>query len=121
VRLRGAFVDQNGEPLVLGGKTGTGDNRRGTFNAAGDRVGWETLNRTATFVFYVGDRYYGVLTASVDGPESDQYTFTSSLPLGVLQLLAPDIARRAAVLAADDPEAETEAWRATTSATRTSR
>jgi membrane peptidoglycan carboxypeptidase len=87
-RLAGAFVAADGSVLVSGGKTGSGDNRRAP--------GQDPLNRTAAFVFYVGDRFYGVITASVEGPAAAEYRFTSSLPLAVLRLLAPDIARRAA-------------------------
>lgn len=49
------------------------------------------VNRTATFVFYIGDRYYGVLTAFVPGSQAGGYEFTSSLPLSVLKLAAPII------------------------------
>jgi hypothetical protein len=52
------------------------------------------VNRTAAFTFYVGDRYFGVLTASVQGPRALHYTFTSSLPLAVLKLLAPAMEER---------------------------
>lgn len=94
-RLRGAFTAPDGSPLVVGGKTGSGDNRLSTFTRGGDRVASEVLNRTAAFVFFVGDRHFGVITASVDGPDAAEYRFTSSLPLAVLRLLAPEISRRA--------------------------
>jgi len=45
--------------------------------------------RTATFVFFAGDRFHGVITAHVAGPESANYSFTSSLPVQVLRDLAP--------------------------------
>jgi hypothetical protein len=91
-RLRGAFVAPDGTEAVVGGKTGSGDNRRRSGPA---RHSGEPLNRTATFVFFVGDRYYGVITASVDAAVADDYSFTSSLPLAVLRLLAPAVAERA--------------------------
>jgi hypothetical protein len=47
------------------------------------------VSRTATFVFFAGDRFHGVVTAHVAGPESADYTFTSSLPVQVLKNLAP--------------------------------
>jgi membrane peptidoglycan carboxypeptidase len=91
-RLRGAFLAPDGTTeLVVGGKTGSGDNRRSTFGRDGGRITSETLNRTAAFVFYIGDRHYGVVTASVEGPDAENYEFTSSLPLAVLRLLAPQI------------------------------
>jgi membrane peptidoglycan carboxypeptidase len=95
-RLRGAFVGADGAVIPAGGKTGSGENRRGTFTPAGRRVASDALNRTAAFTFFVGDRHFGVITASVDGPASANYRFTSALPCAVLRLLAPDIARRIA-------------------------
>jgi hypothetical protein len=49
------------------------------------------VSRTAGFVFYVEDRWFGVITASVSAPQARGYTFTSSLPLAVLKLLAPTL------------------------------
>jgi nucleoside-diphosphate-sugar epimerase len=43
------------------------------------------MNRTATFAFIVGDRYFGVVTAFVAGPEASQYKFTSALPVDILK------------------------------------
>ena len=54
------------------------------------------MSRTAAFVFYLGDRYFGILTASVAGKEAGLYQFTSALPLTVLRLLSPEINARAA-------------------------
>jgi len=90
-RIRGAF-SENGDTLVVGGKTGSGDNRYLSRN--GRPSSMRMVNRTAAFTFYVGDRYFGVLTASVQGPRALQYTFTSSLPLAVLKLLAPAMEQR---------------------------
>jgi hypothetical protein len=42
-------------------------------------------------VFYIDDRYFGVLTVFVPGKEAGDYSFTSSLPVAILKLLAPDI------------------------------
>ena len=90
-RIRGAF-SENGDTLVVGGKTGSGDNRY--LNRNGRPSSMKMVNRTAAFTFYLGDRYFGVLTASVQGPRALQYTFTSSLPLAVLKLLAPAMEER---------------------------
>jgi hypothetical protein len=49
----------------------------------------EHVSRSATFVFFAGDRFHGVVTAHVAGPESAHYGFTSSLPVQVLKDLAP--------------------------------
>lgn len=49
-------------------------------------------NRTATFVFYIGDDHFGTLTAYVPGSQSDKFRFTSALPVQVLKdgpLLVP--------------------------------
>jgi membrane peptidoglycan carboxypeptidase len=89
-RVAGAFVHQ-GKPLVVGGKTGSGDNRFKTFRRHGGVISARPVNRTATFVFYIGDRYYGVLTAFVPGRQAGDYEFTSALPVSVLRLAAPMI------------------------------
>jgi hypothetical protein len=52
------------------------------------------VNRTATLVFYVGDRYFGVLTAFVPGAPAGKHRFTSALPVAVLDRLAPAINSR---------------------------
>jgi membrane peptidoglycan carboxypeptidase len=93
-RLRGAFVDSTGAPIWLGGKTGTGDNRFETYGAGRRVLSSRAVSRTAAFAFLLGDRYYGVITASVLGPQADRYTFTSVLPVETLRLLAPTLERR---------------------------
>ncbi|MFQ5668273.1 MAG: transglycosylase domain-containing protein [Candidatus Binatia bacterium] len=93
-RVAGVFVRPDGTPVVTGGKTGSGDNRFKTFNRHGDLTSARAVNRTAAFVFYIGERYFGVLTAFVPGRGASRYTFTSALPLSVLKLAAPTINRR---------------------------
>jgi membrane peptidoglycan carboxypeptidase len=94
IRLRGTFVDSTtGAPAWIAGKTGTGDNRHETFGRGRRLLASRAVSRTATFAFCLGDRYYGVLTALVTGPQADRFNFTSSLPLSVMQLLAPSIER----------------------------
>jgi membrane peptidoglycan carboxypeptidase len=88
-RLKGTFRDAQGQPLAVGGKTGSGDNHHVTFGRDGTLLSSQPVSRTAVFVFYLGERWYGVITASVEGPRSGDYTFTSSLPLAALKLLAP--------------------------------
>ncbi len=90
-RLNGAFKLADGSVLTVGGKTGSGDNRFETFNRSGGVVSSRATNRTATFVFYIGERYYGVITAYVQGREAGNYHFTSALPVTLLKLLAPSI------------------------------
>ena len=93
-RMAGAFVRPDGTRVVVGGKTGSGDNRYETFNRYGGTTSSRTINRTATFVFYIGERYFGVLTAHVPGRDAAKYSFTSALPVSVLKLLAPAIGER---------------------------
>lgn len=95
-RVRGAFVGRDGSSVIVGGKTGSGDNRFETFGRDGQLIASRAVSRTSAFVFYIGDRYFGVITASVAGRPAGDYHFTSALPLSVLRLLAPDINARLA-------------------------
>ncbi len=74
--LRGAVRAADSSVVVIGGKTGTGQNEG---------------NRTATFVFYIGDRFYGVATAYVEGAVAERFRFTSGLPVRMVKLLLPRI------------------------------
>lgn len=91
-RLVGAYLDSEGQPVATGGKTGTGDNRMVTVNGAGQRITSRALNRTATFVFYLGERHFGTLTAFVLGEDAADFKFTSALPVQVLKSMAPTLA-----------------------------
>jgi hypothetical protein len=90
-RLNGVFKLSDGRVLTVGGKTGSGDNRFETFSRSGAVITSRATNRTATFVFYIGDRYFGVITAYVQGREADNYRFTSGLPVSLLKLMAPTL------------------------------
>jgi membrane peptidoglycan carboxypeptidase len=89
-RMAGA-LKAGDKPLVVGGKTGSGDNRYDSFGRGGQRLSSNPTDRTAVFVFYIEDRFFGVITAFVPGKESGNYVFTSSLPVAILKLLAPNI------------------------------
>jgi len=89
--VRGAFVTPNGKPLAIGGKTGTGDNRFETFGAGHELTESRAVDRTATFVFFLGDRFYGTVTAYVAGAQTDQYHFSSALAVSLLRALAPEL------------------------------
>lgn len=91
VRLRGAFTRSDGSPVAVGGKTGTGDNRFEVFGSGGKLLKSQVTSRTAVFAFMIDDRYFGAITAYVAAPEAAQYSFTSSLPVQVLKILAPRI------------------------------
>ncbi|MGE6791610.1 transglycosylase domain-containing protein [Pseudomonas guineae] len=88
-RLLGSFTQADGQPLKIGGKTGTGDNRIETVGAGGRVLSSRAINRTATFVFYLGPRHYGTLTAFVPGRAAENFRFTSALPVQVLKGMAP--------------------------------
>ena len=91
-RLQGSFSLPDGRLLTLGGKTGTGDNRVETVSRGGQVLSSRALNRTATFVFFLGQRHYGTLTAFVPGSAAEKFTFTSALPVQVLKGMAPILA-----------------------------
>jgi membrane peptidoglycan carboxypeptidase len=80
-RAFGSVVLSDGVNLRVGGKTGTGDNRIEITLADRRRIDSKVMNRTATFVFLIGDRFFGVITAFVPGQEAGSYGFTSALPV----------------------------------------
>ncbi len=88
-RVLNAFVGQDGVPLDIGGKTGTGDQRFNTYGERGQLLVSRVVNRSATFVFLIGDRFYGTITAFVPGEKAANYGFTSGLPVQLLKQLAP--------------------------------
>jgi membrane peptidoglycan carboxypeptidase len=88
-RVSGSFKLDDGTPLAMGGKTGTGDNRIEAMGAGGRVLSSKSINRTATFVFYIGDHHFGTLTAFVPGSSAQGFTFTSALPVQVLKGMAP--------------------------------
>ncbi|MGH6889649.1 MAG: transglycosylase domain-containing protein [Rhizomicrobium sp.] len=89
--FQSAYTDADGKPLLLGGKTGTGDNRYDTFGPGRSLISSRVVDRTATFVFYLGDRFFGTITAYVPGRAAAQFHFTSALAVQLLKTLAPEI------------------------------
>ena len=87
--LRGAYIDVEGTPMPVGGKTGTGDNRLDTFASGGWVTSSRPVDRTGTFVFFLGDHLYGTVTAYVAGAQATRYDFTSELAVQVLKVLQP--------------------------------
>jgi hypothetical protein len=71
------------------GKTGTGDQRFNVFARGARLIESRKVNRTATFVFVIGDRFFGTLTAYVHEPYAARYDFTSALSVQLLKSLAP--------------------------------
>jgi membrane peptidoglycan carboxypeptidase len=119
-RVKTAFVMSDGQVIAVGGKTGTGDQRFEVYGAGGRLIESRFVNRSATFVFNIGERFFGSMTAYVHGPEAGNYDFTSALPVQLLATLAPALmpmiepgaeaaekraARLAALKAAKPPEA----------------
>ncbi len=109
-RLQGVFRLSDGTALTVGGKTGSGDNRFETFNRYGEVTSSHSTNRTAAFVFYIGDRYFGVITVYVQGREAGDYHFTSALPVTILKLLSPTLIANLEhqLVAPDEPAAPGE-------------
>ena len=110
-RLKGVLQGADGQPMMVGGKTGTGDNRIETVTRSGWVTSSTARNRTATFVFYLGPRHFGTLTAYVAGEQSSHFSFTSALPVqtlkGMIPLLQPYL--QAEATACQPPDAETTA------------
>ncbi len=82
-----SVILSDGTVLPVGGKTGTGDNRVVAVGRGGRRIGSSVKNRTATFVFILGDRFFGTITAYVPGEAAGNYGFTSSLPVQAFKIL----------------------------------
>jgi membrane peptidoglycan carboxypeptidase len=88
-RLNGIYTDAEGKPLSVGGKTGTGDHQKQVWGAGGRLIESKFISRAATFTFFLGDRFFGVMTAYVEGDNSGLYHFTSSLPVQIIKFLKP--------------------------------
>ena len=114
-RISNKLTDSDDRPIVVGGKTGTGDHEHKTFD--GLRVtSSRPVHRTATFVFLLDEDFFGTLTVFVSGEPSGDFRFTSALPTRLLETLYPSFqhlidARRkksphlASALMATDPGA----------------
>ena len=90
-RLRGAYTTADGNPLAVGGKTGTGDNRFDRFSPGGGMISSRVVDRTATFVFFLGEQFFGTVTAYVPGQAAGHFHFTSALAVQLLKVLKPDL------------------------------
>jgi membrane peptidoglycan carboxypeptidase len=101
-RLRGAFALGDGTTLPIGGKTGTGDHRLEVYAANGSVIESKVMNRTATFAFYLGTRFFGVMTVFVPGEAAAAYHFTSAIAVQIVKDMEP--ALRPLVLGNEKPE-----------------
>ncbi len=90
--LQGFVKRPDGSRHLVGGKTGTGDHRFEVYASPGHLISSRVVNRVATFVFMIDDRFYGTITAFVPGEQAAQYEFTSGLPVRLLGALMPTLA-----------------------------
>ncbi|NPT37062.1 transglycosylase domain-containing protein [Paraburkholderia xenovorans] len=88
-RLAQGMTFPDGQTLEVYGKTGTGDQRFNVFAKGARLIESRKVNRSATFVFAMGDRFYGTLTAWVHEPYAAHYEFTSALSVQLLKSMAP--------------------------------
>lgn len=88
-RLADGMTFSDGKSLPVYGKTGTGDQRFNVYAPGARLIESRKVNRSATFVFVIGDRFYGTLTAWVHEPYAARYTFTSALSVQLLKSMAP--------------------------------
>lgn len=129
VRVKDTLHDSRGGVIAIGGKTGSGDNRYEQFASDGSVTSSRAINRTASFVFIIGDHFFGMVSAYVPGAEAKNYSFTSSLALQTFKILGPSIekivapeetqhARAGTASAGDTGVVSSEAAAATTSGSR---
>lgn len=90
-RLKGVFTTPDGQHVPVGGKTGTGDHRFDVHGKGGVLISSRVVNRTATIVFYIGDRYFGTMMAYVHEPYAAKYKFTSAMPAQLVKALSPTL------------------------------
>jgi len=88
-RLADGITFPDGRTLPVYGKTGTGDQRFNVYAPGARLIESRKVNRSATFVFVIGDRFYGTLTAWAHEPYAARYTFTSAMSVQLLKSLAP--------------------------------
>ncbi len=88
-RLSDGMPLANGKTLDVFGKTGTGDQRFEVFASGHRLIESRKVNRSATFVFEIGQHFYGTLTAYVHEPYAARYNYTSALAVQLLKSLAP--------------------------------
>jgi membrane peptidoglycan carboxypeptidase len=90
--LSGAYKDSEGKPMKVGGKTGTGDELIERYGPGTAGAKDKEVSRSAAFAFFLGDRYFGVITAYVPGANVKGHRFTSALPTQILKSLEPVLA-----------------------------
>ncbi len=88
-RINNALVRGDGTVIRIGGKTGTGDRRIDRVGAGGQRISSKVVGRSATFVFTIGDRFFGTLTTYVPEQHAAEFGFTSGISVQLLKSMAP--------------------------------
>ncbi|MGN4071045.1 transglycosylase domain-containing protein [Burkholderia gladioli] len=88
-RLAQGLSFSDGKTLEVYGKTGTGDQRFNVYAPGARLIESRKVNRSATFVFGIGDRFFGVLTANAHEPYAARYEYTSALAVQLLKSLTP--------------------------------
>ncbi|RZS53125.1 transglycosylase domain-containing protein [Sphaerotilus mobilis] len=88
-RLRGSLKDGDGKVIPIGGKTGTGDHRYEVYGRNGQLTSAKVVSRSGTFMFLIGERYFGTMMVYAAAPHAEGYTFTSALPTQALKTLMP--------------------------------
>ena len=91
IGAKGALPPIEGLTISIGGKTGTGDHRQKVYERGYRLMKSRPIARTATFVFLIDNRFFGTITAQVSGPQSADFSFTSSLPVRIFRLFAPHL------------------------------
>jgi len=87
--LQVSLVRPDASRHLVGGKTGTGDHRFEVYSRPGHLIESRVVNRVATFVFFIDDRFFGTITAFVPGADAARYEFTSGLPVRLLGHMMP--------------------------------
>ena len=90
-RLNRALARHDGSLVEIGGKTGTGDHRFDVFGRGGKLISSRVVDRSATFVFLIGERHFGTVMVYVHEPDAVKYRFTSALPAQLLKTLLPTL------------------------------
>ncbi len=91
-RLAAGLPVGHGRTLIVQGKTGTGDQRFNVYARGGGLVDSRKVSRTATFVFMIGDRFYGTVTAYAREPYAAHYAYTSAMVVQLLSSMGPTLA-----------------------------
>jgi len=68
-----------------------GDNRYHIYGRHGYLRGERVVDRTSTFVFFLANRFFGTITAFVQGPRAIAFSFSSKRAVQLLRALRPQL------------------------------